>query len=186
MQFGGRAVPDLNQGCVVVVENVRWIDLLISAPVAILHLNICGEVTPMSMSEEAVSQRILLDATEHDIWLMRNNSGAAMITVDQYGNELAQPRMVRFGLGNTSAQLNNRIKSSDYIGSTPILITQAMVGYMIGMFTAIEIKHSDWRGTTLNEYEAAQLEFHDTTKLNHGLAGFANSVEQFRQIVGIR
>ena len=68
-------------------------------------------------------------------WLLRNNSGAL---VDKDG------RQVRFGLGNVSAQVNRVMKSSDLIGIERRIVTQNMVGSVVGLFSAEEVKKPGW------------------------------------------
>ena len=48
--------------------------------------------------------------------------------------------MVRYGLGNVSKELNKELKSSDLVGWTSVVITPAMVGKTVAVFTAIEVK----------------------------------------------
>ena len=125
-------------------------------------------------SEAVVQQAIRVDAANHGVQLWRNNSGA---TMDETG------RMVRFGLGNDSAQLNKRFKSSDLIGVTSVLVTQEMVGTVVGVFTAVEVKHSEWlAGKKLDDRETAQLAFISHVINRGGFAGFAPSVDAFRRI----
>jgi len=127
------------------------------------------------MKETPVQQRIRLAAAQSNRHLWRNNVGALM---DQYD------RLVRYGLANESKRENNRTKSSDLIGITPLLITPAMVGYTIGVFTAIETKKSDWVFSTSDERAVAQLAFHDIVRGACGYAGFATSVEDYYRITG--
>lgn len=126
------------------------------------------------MKESAVASYIRLDAAQLGIELFRNNVGAFK---DQTG------RVVRYGLYNDSPALAKRIKSSDYIGITPVIITPEMVGRRIGIFTAIETKPSDWVFRDSDERAVAQKAFHDIVKTAGGLAGFARSVGEFRNIV---
>ena len=109
-----------------------------------------------------VQPRVILRAAERGIWLLRNNSGAA---TDPTG------RLVRFGLGNTSRQFNQVMKSSDLIGVEPVLITQAMVGTVIGRFYARECKAEGWvyRGS---DREIAQRNFIDKVNSLGGNAAF--------------
>ena len=125
-------------------------------------------------SEAVVQQDIRLEASRLGVRLWRNNSGAA---TDATG------RLIRYGLGNDSAQINKRFKSADLIGLTPVLITPDMVGQVVGVFTAVEVKHDAWRGTTLNERELAQKAWLELVHQSGGFAGFANSVDTFKQIV---
>ncbi len=102
------------------------------------------------MSETAVQQRIRLAACRQGARLFRNNNGACK---DENG------RMVRYGLGNDSAQVNARLKSSDLIGITPVTVTPGMIGATHGIFTSIEVKRPGWtwRGTDREEAQARWL-----------------------------
>lgn len=124
-------------------------------------------------SEDEVSQEIRLEAPKHGIILMRNNIG---VMQDATG------RNVRYGLCNDTKEMNKNLKSSDYVGITPVIITQAMVGMTIGTFTAVEVKKEgwDWDGTPR---ELAQRNFLNWIYANHGVAGFCKSVEQFRRLI---
>lgn len=129
----------------------------------------------MNKLEDEVSQLLIIEAMKRGTNLLRNNCG---VLVDKTG------RPVRFGLGNISPKLNEVFKSSDYIGITPVLITQEMVGKKLGVFTAIEMKREDWKFNPNDEREAAQLKFVDWVRNRFGLAGFANSVDTLVEIIG--
>lgn len=86
-------------------------------------------------SEGAVSQAALLRYDALGFRLFRNNSGALL---DKRGIP------VRFGLGNTSAAVNEQVKSSDYLGWRPLLITPEMVGDVIAQFASVEFKEEGW------------------------------------------
>lgn len=83
----------------------------------------------------------------------------------------------RYGLANESKQENEKIKSSDIIGITPTLITAEMVGYHLGVFTALEIKASDWHQTPGDKRAAAQARFHQIVRDACGFAGFVTNPE---------
>ena len=102
--------------------------------------------TPGATSEAGASQRITLEAAKEGTLLMRNNVGAMQ---DDTG------RVVRFGLANVSKTMNKKVKSSDLIGITPVTITMEMVGYKLGVFTAIEVKAPGWTWSG-NDHETAQ------------------------------
>lgn len=127
----------------------------------------------MKVSEDIVQQVIQLESPKAGVSLLRNNSGAFK---DETG------RLVRYGLGNVSKQVNDIFKSSDLIGLTPIVITPDMVNSIIGVFTAVEVKASDWKykGT---KREIAQKNFIDFILKRGGKAGFAKSVEDFKFII---
>lgn len=82
------------------------------------------------MNENDVTDKFLVQASEAGWRLFRNNSGVAKI----------DGRFVRFGLGNVSQAVNKKIKSADYIGVRPVLITPDMVGQTIGQFVSVEFK----------------------------------------------
>ena len=126
-------------------------------------------------SEAAVQQNIRLQASEQDDLLWRNNQGACY---DESG------RLIRYGLGNDSAQVNKRIKSSDLIGITKIVVTPEMVGQVIGVFTAIEVKASTWKLRPNDERVAAQKRFIDVVREYGGRAGFAWNTDAYKRIVG--
>lgn len=112
----------------------------------------------------------------HGCQLMRNNSGALL---DATG------RPVRYGLGNISKAHNDKIKSSDLIGFTKVVITPDMVGKTIAVFTAVEVKESTWNyQKKLDARELAQLNFIVWIRKNGGLAGFANAVDKLKSILG--
>lgn len=128
------------------------------------------------MNEATVIKLIRLEAARLGIDLWRNNSGACK---DITG------RLIRYGLANESGKLNKYIKSSDLIGSTPVNVYMPDRGWVkIGLFTAIECKHSDWVFNPNDEREVAQLNFHEIVRFAGGLAGFARSVDDFKKIVG--
>lgn len=96
--------------------------------------------------------------------LWRNNSGACQ---DITG------RQIRYGLGNDSAQLNDKIKSSDLIGITPVVAWLPIRGWCtVGVFTALEVKHSGWHMTPGDDRAVAQARFHTIVKEVGGFAGF--------------
>jgi hypothetical protein len=97
--------------------------------------------------EAAVQQLVRLEAARSGWHLWRNNVGALK---DERG------RVVRFGLGNDSAALNKRIKSSDLIGWRRVTVTPDMVGGHIAQFVCREIKEPDWRYTGTPREEAQQ------------------------------
>lgn len=101
--------------------------------------------------------------------LFRNNSGVLM-------NQVGVP--VRFGLGNESAKLNKKLKSSDLIGWTEVLITPEMVGKKVAVMTAIEAKPEGFIHREVyneNSREYAQAKFMKLINDAGGIAGFACS-----------
>ena len=113
-----------------------------------------GSLTPVTMpaetqSEAGVQSYVRHAAAKAGILAWRNNVGA-MEDVDG--------RVVRFGLANDSAKMNELIKSSDLIGGRPRLITADMVGQTIAQLWTRECKPRDWTYTG-TEREVAQLRF---------------------------
>jgi hypothetical protein len=116
------------------------------------------------MPSETVNQqqtRLIIARQMGQIW--RNNSGGYQ---DEYGN------FIRYGLANDSAALNAEIKSSDLIGIVPTLIQPHMVGFHLGVFTALEIKPSGWSLTPGDKRGNAQAKFHQIVRDACGYAGF--------------
>jgi len=125
--------------------------------------------------EDQVQAEIQIEGPKLYCQLMRNNSGAC---IDDTG------RAVRFGLGNVSKQHNERIKSSDLIGITTIVITQEMVGKAVGVFTAVEVKKEGWLPAARDKRETAQRAFIQWVIARGGFGGFADSVDNFKRIIG--
>lgn len=131
------------------------------------------------MSSETVNQqqaRLIMSRLGGHAW--RNNSGAGVVT-DEYGNE----RQLRWGLANDSAQLNAEIKSSDLIGITPVLIEPHMVGYYLGVFTALEVKPSGWKLRPSDKRGHAQAKFHQIVRDACGFAGFVTDPQDVMRII---
>lgn len=120
-------------------------------------------------SEAAVQQQIRLEAPRIGAAMWRNNNGAAMD---------ADGRMIRYGLGNDSKKINTVWKSSDLIGITPV--THA--GRTFGVFTATEVKKPGWHRQPADARATAQAHFMANVKALGGMAGFAQSVEDYREI----
>ena len=133
-------------------------------------------------SEAAIQADIRLAASrDYRAPLWRNNNGAAMMV--DVGNPDAPPRMVRFGLGNDSKAVNEKWKSSDLIGLTPVQITTAHVGKTLGVFTAVEVKEPGWHLTPGDKRANAQANMMNTVATFGGFAGFAQSVDDYHRIV---
>jgi len=128
------------------------------------------------VSSETVNQqqaRLLVARIGGQAW--RNNSGCY---VDERGNH------VRYGLSNDSAQLNAQIKSSDLVGIVPTLIQQHMVGYHLGVFTALEVKPSGWKLQPSDKRGHAQAKFHQIVRDACGFAGFVTDPTDVMRIIG--
>lgn len=127
------------------------------------------------MKETPVQERIRLEAGAQNVMIQRNNVGACY---DDTG------RLIRYGLMNDTAQLNKRFKSSDLIGILPTVVTQDMVGSIIGRYLAAECKASDWHMIPSDERAAAQLAYHNLVRQYGGVAGFVRSVDDFKLLIG--
>jgi hypothetical protein len=117
------------------------------------------------LSESAVQTNIRLEASRKGIRLWRNNVGVA--------HNPEEGTYVRYGLANESSQMNKVVKSSDLIGIAPILITESMVGNVIGQFISREVKAGNWRYTG-TEREVAQLNWINIINSMGGNACFAS------------
>lgn len=71
----------------------------------------------------------------------RNNVGATPAKCPDCGTK-RQP--IRYGLANDSAQLNDKVKSSDLILAIPRVIRPEDVGRTIAQFGSIETKRPGW------------------------------------------
>ena len=126
------------------------------------------------MSESKIAATIRLAAAEdRAALLMRNNSGALPD---------GQGRWIRFGLGNDSKAVNERLKSSDLVGIRPVLIQPHHVGTVIGQFFALETKEPAWRGPAGSQRATAQAAWIDLIRSWGGVGGFASSVEMARAL----
>jgi hypothetical protein len=90
--------------------------------------------------------------------------------------------LVRYGLGNDSKAVNKKLKSSDLIGITPVLITEAHIGCTMGVFTSIEVKEAGWSYHNTQHEQAQSAWINLITGLG-GKAGFAQSIDDMRGIV---
>lgn len=101
-------------------------------------------------SEAAVSADAVRQARElHGAYCWRNNSGAY---TDEHGNH------VRYGLGNISKQVNDVMKTPDYVGIWPFHVEPQHVGMTIGQFYGREDKKEGWVFTGAGR-EEGQLNF---------------------------
>lgn len=123
------------------------------------------------MSESAVTSRCRLEESRLGTRLWRNNNGAYQ---DESG------RWIRYGLANDSKRASELMKSSDWIGCRPEVVTQDMVGRIVGRFVAREIKAGDWRYKA-QPREAAQLTFINLINSLGGDACFWNGARYEQQ-----
>jgi len=113
-------------------------------------------------SEAYVQQQVRLETSRRGARLFRNNNGAC---------KSEDGRMIRYGLGNDSAQVNNVLKSSDLIGITPVSVN----GNPVGVFTSYEIKKPGWQYTGTPR-EVAQLRWLELVVSLGGIGRFVSDV----------
>lgn len=107
--------------------------------------------------------------------IFRNNSGAC---TDDTG------RLIRYGLGNDSAAINQFIKSSDLIGITPVVAFVQSIGWTtLGVFTAYECKPPGWTQRPGDKRAEAQAKFHTIVRDAGGFAGFVTVPEDIERII---
>lgn len=136
-------------------------------PAAVAELADMMGGTPSSVpgwdSEARSQQEIRVTASKRGVRLFRNNNGAC---------EDKDGRHIRYGLANDSMQMNARVKSSDLIGITPIVVGYEHVGQIHGVFTSIEVKRPGWKFKRTDR-EKAQLAWLTAVSSLGGIAQFA-------------
>lgn len=113
------------------------------------------------MLENAVLAQMRLDISRRGWLVWRNNLGGGVLQNGQY---------VRWGLANDTKAVNKSVKSGDLIGIRPVVITQEMVGSVIGQFASWEAKRPGWRFNPNDEREAAQMRWAEIVLLAGGHA----------------
>lgn len=127
------------------------------------------------MNEDAVTSHSRLEfANIGPLW--RNNSGAFK---DDTG------RLIRFGLGHESAATNAEMKSSDYIGITPVVAYLASLQRWatLGVFTALEMKPGGWKLNPSDKRGHAQANFHRIVREAGGFAGFVTDPKDVHKYI---
>ena len=121
------------------------------------------------MRESAVTSHVRLAAAQRNTPLWRNNCGGFY---DNTG------RFIRYGLGSDA-----QLASSACIGIRPVLLTPDMIGQVLGVFTAVEMKKEGFKFNKNDKHLLKQKFFIDIVKQYGGFAGFASSVEDFYRII---
>lgn len=150
-------------------------------PAAMAHLfHLLDEYTRPKSAEPEESAGLLeseiigpalIDASEHDVLLLRNNNGAA--TDEKTG------RLIRYGLGHISKRIGDAFKSGDYVGVRSRIIQPQDVGRLFGQFVAREFKRPGWRYNPNDKREAGQMAFHHMINLRGGDSQFATGPGTF-------
>jgi len=141
-----------------------------------LLYSVVPTATMTDETESAVTAKIKLAASRFGGIMWRNNSGA--VTMGEAPNQ----RHIRYGLGNQSVKVNKHFKSSDLIGITPVFITPAHVGQIIGRFTAGEVKRGNWVWSG-SEAEQAQWKYLNVVTRLGGLGCFMKSEEDYLKCI---
>lgn len=92
-------------------------------------------------TEAWAQQRVRLQVARAGGMAWRNNVGATPAKCPDCG---AKRQPIRYGLANDSAQLNQKIKSSDLILAVPRVIRPQDVGTTIAQFGSVETKRPGW------------------------------------------
>ena len=126
----------------------------------------------MPASEAAVQAAARLYYDRLGYRLGRNNSGAL---TDKTG------RLVRYGLWNESAALNDTLKTPDLVGWKPTLVTPDMVGDVVALFVGLEVKEEGWTpapptNQAVYKREQAQRRFLDMVRADGGIGEFVCEV----------
>jgi len=135
----------------------------------------------MTTPESKASDVVRIEACQRGSRIFRNNNGAC--------KDPNSGRLIRYGLANESKKLNSVFKSGDFIGVTPVVITQDMVGSTIGVFTNIEVKAEGKVPAAITaskregSREWAQLKFINLIKKLGGFAGFASNANHVAEIL---
>lgn len=112
--------------------------------------------------ESEIMKRIQVEATKLGCRLWRNNVGAFKTNGGSW---------IRYGLQNPGG--------SDLIGFTPTRITQDMVGLVVPIFTAIEVKRPGENPTV------EQTNFIDHISSRCGYAGVCRSPEELSGLLSM-
>lgn len=143
----------------------EWAERWGIPPQAFAELVACSTVEPEpdalvgTKSEAYVQSCIRLEAPQRGVYLWRNNVGAGVVArVNELCPECRPKarRPIRWGLGNDSAQLSERLKSADLIGGRSFVIQPHHVGRRVLEFVSRECKREDWKYSGTME-ENAQL-----------------------------
>ena len=137
------------------------------------------------MASESNVQRLTWAAVAATTILFRINTGRAWLSgmgpsgvrrLTDGSAHLQAARPIALGFSRTNGDPVNG--TSDLIGWTPVVVTPAMVGCTVGVFTAIETKKTK-DGRTSKD----QLNFIDQVRKAGGIAGVANSPDAAKKII---
>lgn len=151
------------------IPRVALLDLRLRMGAAMRVAEPAVSVTGATGSESRQQSLVRLDASQHGVWLTRNNVGALL-------DERGVP--VRYGLANENATQNKSVKSADLVGIRPILIGPEHIGHIIGQFVSREIKHATWKWSG-DKHEQAQLNWANFVVSKGGDAAFCTGPGSF-------
>ncbi len=120
------------------------------------------------MPESDLYSELILEATRLGHRLFRNNRG-----VGNYKRRDGSQGFVKFGLAEGA---------SDLVGYTTAIYDTTGEPETVAIFTAIEVKRHGAR--TDKELLAKQQRFVEAVKAAGGIAGFVESVQDYRKLVG--
>lgn len=112
------------------------------------------------MRESDILQAVRLRASQLGAIVWRNNCGAYKTAHGHY---------IKYGVANPGG--------SDLLGLTQITVTQEMVGKLVAVFTALEIKQPNKKPTP------EQQAFIDCINKNGGIAAVISDPEQLNNIL---
>ena len=124
------------------------------------------------MKESPIMKRILLDCGHGDTRLFRANVGQAWA-----GVAIRQPNGVDVLVKNAYPVKFGHKGMSDLIGWRSVLVTEAMLGRKLAVYTAIEAKSTTGRPSD------DQRVFIDLVLAAGGMAGVAKSVDDAQEIL---
>lgn len=127
------------------IEELRDVQTTLGTYTPPMPKGVAGE----GKSESWAQSLVRIEASRKGVYLFRNNVGAL---------KDATGRVVRYGLGNDSASLNEVLKSSDLIGWRPFLVRREHIGHTVAQVVAREMKEPGWQYSG-DAHEKAQLAF---------------------------
>lgn len=139
----------------------------------------------MAVAETNIVNTIMKDVSPAGVRLFRNVRGH-FYTLDSVKALIVAIKSFIPARINQALQNLRQLKAglqvpggSDLVGFTPIVITPAMVGMTVAVFTALEVK------TDTGKPSPEQLHFCDVVQKSGGFAGVVRNSEEAQKIVKI-